>query len=483
MSVAQQVLAKEGTSAADHGGESNGARTPPTRSLAPSDARAAWAARIADSEKAATGAAPAPAAGVDGDGGERGGGGGSPLLPDSGQSLSGTSTLGFAERHGISLEGSKQQHRHHQQQHGRGSFNLGSGSEASPSSLRGPGGPGLPSVALHGPGNPSSPAPPPPAPPPREMESPLHGGDGGVGGGDVGGGGGGGGGGDVGGGGGGAGRGGWGSPAALLRARAARSSSHASVVSASSSALTTPRDFGGSSRGGGGGGPSSPYVEPSFPKAVVSPSHMELRAGFRLRQDEPHLRTDARMAVNTEAERAAREAAREAAQGPLEVNLGLGINTGAGVRDGSIGVKLAGTGVQVGRKVGFSLFDNEISIDFSKLNFWAWGWGGKSGGGGGARGDSPRTPGRKWMPWSQSSMRGMATPPSAAPPPSVSQVQADAAWELAQIRAQYESKLAIVEAQNRALRERQTQQQRSELTNATRGPDELRHWSEADLLI
>ena len=51
----------------------------------------------------------------------------------------------------------------------------------------------------------------------------------------------------------------------------------------------------------------------------------------------------------------------------LEVNVGLGISTGAGVKDDSLSVKLCGTGFTLGRKVGFSLLDNEVALDLGKL--------------------------------------------------------------------------------------------------------------------
>ena len=50
-----------------------------------------------------------------------------------------------------------------------------------------------------------------------------------------------------------------------------------------------------------------------------------------------------------------------------QVRLGLGINTGAGVKDGSVGAKILGCGLQLGQKTGVSLFDNEVVVDFGKL--------------------------------------------------------------------------------------------------------------------
>lgn len=48
-------------------------------------------------------------------------------------------------------------------------------------------------------------------------------------------------------------------------------------------------------------------------------------------------------------------------------HLGAGVSTGGGIKDDSISVKVAGCGVQVGRKVGISVFGNELAVDFGKL--------------------------------------------------------------------------------------------------------------------
>ena len=52
---------------------------------------------------------------------------------------------------------------------------------------------------------------------------------------------------------------------------------------------------------------------------------------------------------------------------PVEVRLGLGINTGAGIKDNSVGFKALGCGLQVGQRTGVSFFDNEITVDFKRL--------------------------------------------------------------------------------------------------------------------
>ena len=48
-------------------------------------------------------------------------------------------------------------------------------------------------------------------------------------------------------------------------------------------------------------------------------------------------------------------------------HLGAGVSTGGGIKDDSVSMKVAGCGVQIGRKVGISVFDNELAIDFGKL--------------------------------------------------------------------------------------------------------------------
>ena len=64
--------------------------------------------------------------------------------------------------------------------------------------------------------------------------------------------------------------------------------------------------------------------------------------------------------------------------GPVQVKLGLGLNTGAGVKDNSLQAKLLGCGLSLRQKVGISLFDNEISIDFGKIGEQLFGGGEQS---------------------------------------------------------------------------------------------------------
>ena len=60
--------------------------------------------------------------------------------------------------------------------------------------------------------------------------------------------------------------------------------------------------------------------------------------------------------------------------GPFEANLGIGVSTGAGIKDDSLDVKAVGCGFTIGRKIGISVLDNNISIDLGKLGnifrFW-----------------------------------------------------------------------------------------------------------------
>lgn len=51
----------------------------------------------------------------------------------------------------------------------------------------------------------------------------------------------------------------------------------------------------------------------------------------------------------------------------FKLKLGLGVDTGIGIKDDSIEVKLAGTGVTVGRVLSISVFNNSFGIDFGRL--------------------------------------------------------------------------------------------------------------------
>lgn len=50
----------------------------------------------------------------------------------------------------------------------------------------------------------------------------------------------------------------------------------------------------------------------------------------------------------------------------VSYHLGAGVSTGAGIKDDALQVKVAGCGFSVGRKIGVSVLDNEIGVDFGK---------------------------------------------------------------------------------------------------------------------
>eukprot|EP01083_Nonionella_stella_P178086 628036_1 len=56
----------------------------------------------------------------------------------------------------------------------------------------------------------------------------------------------------------------------------------------------------------------------------------------------------------------------ETTTGPLRTRLGVGLSSSVGMEDDSISVKVAGTGLKVGRKIGVSFFDSEIECDLHK---------------------------------------------------------------------------------------------------------------------
>ena len=112
--------------------------------------------------------------------------------------------------------------------------------------------------------------------------------------------------------------------------------------------------------------------QPSFPKAVVSEApgdlHAEWRAGLRFGE----------MRLGGVAEEEHVVAAAGGSGGGADVGcgggegwgtikLGFGFNTAAGVKENSIEAKVLGCGVLLGQKVGISVFDTEISVDFAKL--------------------------------------------------------------------------------------------------------------------
>ncbi|CAB3979779.1 Hypothetical predicted protein [Paramuricea clavata] len=60
--------------------------------------------------------------------------------------------------------------------------------------------------------------------------------------------------------------------------------------------------------------------------------------------------------------------------GPFNLHLGLGVSTGLAMKDGTVEAKLAGTGLIVGKKIGFAAYDNEFSIDTLALVGKGWLW-------------------------------------------------------------------------------------------------------------
>ena len=51
----------------------------------------------------------------------------------------------------------------------------------------------------------------------------------------------------------------------------------------------------------------------------------------------------------------------------FDLKLGAGVDTGAGIKDQSLDVKVAGCGVSIGRRMGIAAFGSELAIDFGRL--------------------------------------------------------------------------------------------------------------------
>ena len=64
----------------------------------------------------------------------------------------------------------------------------------------------------------------------------------------------------------------------------------------------------------------------------------------------------------------------EAKAGPVNLHLGAGLSTAAKVEGGTVEAKLAGCGFKLGKRIGVSVFDNEISIGTSALVGKGWLW-------------------------------------------------------------------------------------------------------------
>ena len=52
----------------------------------------------------------------------------------------------------------------------------------------------------------------------------------------------------------------------------------------------------------------------------------------------------------------------------LDVRLGVGLSCGAGIKDDSLTLKVAGTGFQLGRKIGVSVLGNSVAVDLGKCS-------------------------------------------------------------------------------------------------------------------
>ena len=57
----------------------------------------------------------------------------------------------------------------------------------------------------------------------------------------------------------------------------------------------------------------------------------------------------------------------EAQASVFDLDLGVGVKTGLGFKDGSIDFHVLGCGITIGRKVGISAFGSGIAIDFGSV--------------------------------------------------------------------------------------------------------------------
>ncbi|CAG2194380.1 unnamed protein product [Mytilus edulis] len=65
----------------------------------------------------------------------------------------------------------------------------------------------------------------------------------------------------------------------------------------------------------------------------------------------------------------------EGKAGPIFLHVGAGYTTGSNISDATINAKLAGNGIQIGKRTGVSLSGNEISIETLSLVGKGWLWG------------------------------------------------------------------------------------------------------------
>ena len=74
------------------------------------------------------------------------------------------------------------------------------------------------------------------------------------------------------------------------------------------------------------------------------------------------------------AEARARATLGEFKAGPLHAHFGLGVSAAAKVEGGALELKILGCGVTVGKKIGFSVFDNNVSLESAVLIGKKWLW-------------------------------------------------------------------------------------------------------------
>ena len=74
------------------------------------------------------------------------------------------------------------------------------------------------------------------------------------------------------------------------------------------------------------------------------------------------------------AEARARATLGEFKAGPLHAHFGLGASAAAKVEGGALELKILGCGVMVGKRIGFSVFDNNVSVESAALVGKKWLW-------------------------------------------------------------------------------------------------------------
>lgn len=61
--------------------------------------------------------------------------------------------------------------------------------------------------------------------------------------------------------------------------------------------------------------------------------------------------------------------------GPIVVHLAAGISSGTKIEDGTIESRFLGCGTKIGKRIGLSIFDSELSIETLALFGKSWHWG------------------------------------------------------------------------------------------------------------